>query len=258
MKLTEKKMEKFLRSILMLFICLCASGLLVSCGDDDKEEVVAPEDPEIPYLGAWRFDFDSDDIEILVLDDYSKATIYVTTESLFGNGKYEEKYTGRYRETPGGQSLLITLDEDEFYIDIYGSGDNLYLEADEVRGRRINRASVPTEPGDSSEEPSAKDKLSGTTWMLSSITGWGASSIDEYEGMQFRFGNNGSVTEWYTSEESYSGTYTISGDRISFKYIPFINEWGSSFDFSVSGTRLTLIQDRGESFETSLIFTKVS
>ncbi|MBD5289855.1 MAG: META domain-containing protein [Bacteroides sp.] len=110
---------------------------------------------------------------------------------------------------------------------------------------------VPTTP-----TTSTTDQFSNSTWALTSISGWGKDAFSDYSGMQLRFGTNGSVTEWYSASESYTGSYTISGSTLTFKSLPFTNEWGATYPFTVSGNRLTITSGKGTNMATDLIFTK--
>ena len=253
-----------------------ATALLVSvtfaaCSDDDKDNapVVEPEDPETPWQGAWRCDWEEDDeIQFLVLDE-SKVTLYETTSELLADGKYEDKTTGSYRYIASDDALRITIYGETVYAAIMGSGSSMYLEidgnldSDGARFRRVDRSEVPTkeagydEDDDDDGDDETGDMLAGTSWKLTSMTGWGASDFSEYKGMQLRFGSNGKVTEWYSSSESYQGTYKLSGNSVKLDGIPFVDVWLWDFPITVSGNRMTLVYKEGHAWQTDFIFTKI-
>lgn len=112
---------------------------------------------------------------------------------------------------------------------------------------------LPVDPDDGGG--SQKDALSDTSWKLKSVTGWGEDEYSSYRTLGLEFGSNGKVKET-NNGESTSGTYSLSGTKISFDGVSFTNAFGSTFDYKLSGSNLTLTADKGTNMETVLTFTK--
>lgn len=247
--------NKLKEQLTLLVLVLIFSATMVACSDSDDEPAVTPEDTELPYIGAWLWEWDDDDCQIIVLDKPSRATLYETTRELFKDGQYEDKTTGKYIEEDEN-TIRVTIDGEYGYIYIKGSGNNKYLEIDGKAGRRINRSDVPTEkyvPGGSTN----KDVLSNTSWKIISITGAAEDESEFFENAQLRFGSNGKLTEWYSNSESYVGSYSISGSTLTIDNIPIQNTCGSKYDFTLSGSKLTLIADKGSWMESKINLTKL-
>lgn len=238
---------------------LLAFTAMTACSDKDDEPNVDPEDPEELHLGAWRLEWDDDDDVLFIVFDRSKVTFYDTTYELLENDEYEDKTTGSYTVFDDGD-ILVTRDGETALVSLVEKNGRTYLDCDGDLAYRVDRSDVPSKKagsGNSGGSSSSSDALSGTSWKITSMTGWGADAISEWRNVQLRFGNNGKVTEWYSSSESYSGTYTISGNIVNLKNIPLVNEWGPKYNYSISGSRLTLTADKGSSMETSFVLSKI-
>lgn len=231
--------------LVLLFTAITAVG----CSDDDKPE---PENPDRDYVGAWKMEWDDDDeVQVIVFNEDYSVEFYGTTQELFAEGKYEDVENGSYTVNESAGVMSVSLGGERYEVCLIGSGSDLYLEIGGDQAYRISRSEVPTEKVSSGG--SSSDELSGTTWKVTSMTGWGAADISSYRGMELRFGYNGMVVEWYSSAQNYSGKYTISGDMINFEGIPLVDDWGPKYTFSISGKTLTLTEP---SFGTSFILAR--
>lgn len=240
---------------------------LSACSDkDDDEPQIIPAEPEnvqVPYIGAWYCDFGDGDLEFVVFDEPNRLTVYETTKSLYKKGEYEEKLTGTYTYSSASSSLRCAVDGEIIYLDVMTRNGETYLVGDDDEDsytfERVSRESLPTKEAsyDDDNDDNDSDVFSNTTWKVTNILGGGAYAIDEYRGMQLRFGSNGTVTEWYSSSESYSGTYTVTGNKVTFNKIPLVNAWGWDYTYTISGSTLTLKNSETDQFNTSFVLTKM-
>ena len=251
----------------LLAILFAAMALPLSGCSDDKDEPVDPEDPELPYVGAWKMSWDDDDeVQILVFDEDGSMDYYETTTRLFEEGMYEYRSSGRFTYNESNNRLIVTLEGESEYITLVGSGSDAYLDIDGDRAYRLARKNVPTkmfdgnyddDDDDNDDDDDEGDALSNTSWKLSKMTGWGAET-SFYKDYELHFGSNGKVEEIYphASFNDSEGTYSISGNTLTLKDLTICNEWKTEYNFTVSGSRLTLIADYKGDFETTFIFTK--
>lgn len=113
---------------------------------------------------------------------------------------------------------------------------------------------------DEPENPSVtlRDELSSSSWKLESITGYYSSQTSKWKGEVLEFGPNGTVTEKSVDGYSEKGTYTLSGDRVTFDGIDNLtNAWGRRFTYTLSGSTLKLKDDMGSGMSSTLVFTKL-
>lgn len=103
-----------------------------------------------------------------------------------------------------------------------------------------------------------RDELSRSSWKLVTITGYMSSQTPQWKGEILEFGADGTVTEKSLDGYSEKGTYTLSGDRVTFDGIDNLtNAWGRRFTYTLSESTLTLSDNMGSGMDSSLVFTKL-
>ena len=247
-------MGKLKIRILALFVSALMLSFATACGGDDEPDQL-PSD----VLGAWKFtEYNSDDVEIIVLDEDGSLDYYRTTQALLEDGEYEERVEGTYSwsidnsHIPPQYDLTLRIAGD--VLSAISSGYDFRIGGH--FGESIMHKDIPIKQHNGGSS-SSRDALSNTSWKLSKMTGWGAET-SFYKDFELHFGSNGKVEEIYphASFNDSEGTYSISGNTLTLKGLTICNEWKTEYNFTVSGNRLTLIADYKGDFETSFIFTK--
>lgn len=242
--------------IAMIFMTMTISVSSCSKDDGDNPEVpVLPENPD--YEGdeetfslvntTWTYnDYDEDETYQLKFNKGGKGKFVIINE--YGESSKGFKYSVK------GYDITIKIkdneDDVEFsYVVQITTKDGRHMI--ELEGEEFYLEGESSGDGGSSQ----KDALSNTSWKLKSVTGWGEDEYSSYRTLGLEFGSNGKVKET-NNGESTSGTYSLSGTKISFDGISFTNAFGSTFDYKLSGSSLTLTADKGTNMETVLTFTK--
>lgn len=242
--------------IAMIFMTMTVSVSSCSKDDGDNPEVpVLPENPD--YEGdeetfslvntTWTYnDYDEDETYQLKFNKGGKGKFVIINE--YGESSKGFKYSVK------GYDITIKIkdneDDVEFsYVVQITTKDGRHMI--ELEGEEFYLEGESSGDGGGSQ----KDALSNTSWKLKSVTGWGEDEYSSYRTLGLEFGSNGKVKET-NNGESTSGTYSLSGTKISFDGVSFTNAFGSTFDYKLSGSSLTLTADKGTSMETVLTFTK--
>lgn len=143
----------FIRGTVAFVVALfLVTGTLSSCSKSENGDNIEPVNPEKPYIGSWRIDFDEYEIVFLVIDSGSKVTCYSTDPDLLNKGKYEDKTVGSYTYDAADNLLTCMLNGDKIHCQVIGSGTNAYIVVDGERAKRVKSSDVPKKPYDSEED----------------------------------------------------------------------------------------------------------
>ncbi|MCM1067596.1 MAG: formylglycine-generating enzyme family protein [Muribaculaceae bacterium] len=126
-----------------------------SCSKGDNSDLEALN-PDKPYLGSWRIDYDDSEIIFLVFGQEPKFTYYCTDQNLLSENKYESKADGSYTYDSEENLLRCHLDGETFYVSIVGQGSNTRLEIDGDIATRVKSTEVPKNSIDGSTEEEEK------------------------------------------------------------------------------------------------------
>lgn len=226
---------------------------LTACSDDDSDDNIVPVD----CYGAWKGQLSNPCVTIIVIGENGNFTYYETSDAsnnnLFKKGEYTYREEGTYTYTQG--KFIFTLEGKVFTGQKNGS--QIYIETQFYNRLASNK--IPTKPatGATTNDPTG-DALSNTEWKATAIQGdeVTASEKEDFVGMVLRFGSNGKVTEIYPTSEVINGTYSISGDLITFKDLYITRHFLTPYNFTVSGSTLTLIIRKGKYNQTDIIMKK--
>lgn len=238
-----------------LAVLIMALFLPLTACSDDKDDLADDVVPVDSYGTWWNTYSPSStrDIVIIVIGENGHFTYYETGKDYYAKGEYTYREEGTYTYTQG--KFIFTL-EGKVFTGEY-SGGRLVVGYKDYYS--LNADQLPTKPatGATTNDPTG-DALSNTEWKATAIQGdeVTASEKEDFVGMVLRFGSNGKVTEIYPTSEVINGTYSISGDLITFKDLYITRHFLTPYNFTVSGSTLTLIIRKGKYNQTDIIMKK--
>lgn len=251
-------MKKTFRIVCIAIYAILLLGSLSACSKDDDDKL-PPTPPEI--LGTWSgsyTDEDGDGVKVTMTFNENHTGVYNEIDSS------NDSYTLPFQYTVTGDITNFSIAELHYWgtdnygdkedvrvkISVTGNTMRLYAE-DETITLYKGSAPIPDNPSDK-----GRDELSNTSWKLQSITGFASSESSEWKGEILKFGNNGQVTQIYNEGGSGSGTYSLSGNLITFSSLPaWTNSWGSKFTYTLSGSTLKL-KDSNDNLGSTFNFVK--
>lgn len=233
--------KSLIKTLFCLSVILLTGMALSACSSDDDQINLEGE-----VIGAWR---NTEVNEFIVFSNgYKKIELY--EESGDHPGKYADKKEGnwyvegsRIRIMVGANSMYATIENNKL-ITGYGRTYVRCLMSD------VPTQAAPTGGGSSG----TTDALSGTSWKLTRISGYG--NDPSWYGEVLSFKSNGKVTEYFVEGGNQTGTYSISGTTLTLNNIAMVDYFGPKYSFSKTSTKLTLTADKGTNMETTFYFDK--
>lgn len=219
-------MKKLIAQLAMLLVALMPLTF-ISC-DKDKHEM-SEEELISKFVGNWRFN--SPAVEYYVIKADYTCAYYKPHLNSAHNGYTYTKEEGTW--ILNNKECLMTFPSNAAKA-IYDNLNDRVKINNSLAGS-CSASDLPTV----TESTSGRDELSNTKWKLTSGTSsWNQSDINYYKGDILSFGANGTAETAGTS-----GTYTISGNLLTFKggIYGFTDGFGSKYNYSISGNTLKLV-----------------